>query len=269
MGLLSELKQDIKKSGSSKGKMLFFPEGEKVRVRFLNDVDDGFKIPFHDSFAMGINVPCQTIYDRECEYCEDEELRHRDLYAWSVYVIEQNEVKILLSAANAFSPLPALVGMYEEYGTLTDRDYIITKTGKGTSQSYSVVPSDKSKFRNKKAKPFSEAKLLELIDKAFPADNDDEDEEEKPKKKKDKAKNKKKPSKKEEEYDEDDFEEDEEDEDEELDYNDLNAKELYKLCIEREIDVKPKKKKEYYIEKLEAADNAEYEEDEEDEEEGW
>ena len=38
----------------------------------------------------------------------------------------------------------------------------------------------------------------------------------------------------------------------EIPYNQMQAKELYDICISKGIEVEPKKKKEYYLEKLEA-----------------
>jgi hypothetical protein len=235
-------------------------------------MEDGMKVLFHDSFEQGINVPCQELFGRTCKHCENDELRHRDKYAWCVYDQEAKEVKILMEAVNNCSPIPALIGMFETYETLIDRDYVLTKNGSGTTATFSVVPMDKAKFRNDKAKPFSENKMLELLDKAFPDDtsSDDDEEDEKPKKKakakKEEAapkKGKKKPEPEEEDEDEDDADE------ATTNYEDLSAKELYKLCKDREIKVKPKMDEEYYIEKLEEFDEAHSDEDDEDGEEEW
>lgn len=253
-GLLKDIKAAVKNSGSNKGKIVYFKSDTKVRIRFLSDVEDGIKVEFHDSFALGINVPCQEIYGRDCMYCGDEELRTRDMYAWPVYDYDANEVKIMLAAVNNCSPVPALVGMYESYGTLMDRDYVITRSGSGTNTTYSVVPMDKAVFKNKKAKPLTQKQMLEIIDKAYPAEQSDE-------------KGKKPKKKIEASQDWDD--EDEDEDNEEVNYFEMEVKELYKLCKERDIEAKPKMKAKYYIELLEAADNAEYDEDEEDEEDEW
>ena len=156
MGLVDDIKNQVKKSGTNKGKFLYFKSGTKVRVRFLDDMDEGHKVRFHDSYAAGINVPCQEEFGHECPYCDDDELRTRDQYAWSVWDYDAKEVKILMAPVNQCSPVPALVSMYEAYGTLCDRDYVITKSGQQQSTTFSVVPMDKAKFRNDKAKPLSE-----------------------------------------------------------------------------------------------------------------
>lgn len=268
---LNNLKNEIKKSGTSKGKFLYFKEDSKIRVRFLTDMEEGLEITFHDSFQLGVNVPCQEEFGRDCEYCENEDLRTRKMYVWSVYDYESKEVKLLMAAVNNCSPVPALASLYESYGTLTDRDYEIKRVGKGQNTTYSVIPLDKMKFRNAKVKPLSEQAVLKCIDKAYPADNSEdlEDEEDTPKNKKKGNKTKentKTKTKKEEDYD------DEEETDLENDYESMNAKELYKLCVEREIDCKPKKTKEYYIDLLEEYDEEnsnDWDDDEDDEDDDW
>ena len=232
---LSDIKSEISKSGTSKGKFMFFKEDSKARVRFLTDMEDGLEIKFHDSFALGVNVPCQEEFGRICEYCEDENLRTRKMYLWSVYDYESKEVKLLMAAVNNCSPVPALASLYETYGTLLDRDYEIKRIGKGQNTTYSVIPLDKAKFRNNKVKPLSDSAILKYIDKAYPSDNNE------------------------------DFDE----EDETNDYESMKPQELYKLCKERDIDCKPKKSKEYYIDLLEEADEENDSDDWDEEEDDW
>ena len=262
MGLLSEIKKDAKKSGQNKGKFIYFREGQKQRIRFLQDMDDGLQITFHDSFEQSINVPCQEHFDRDCPYCNDDTVRTRSQYVWSVWNYETNEVQLFMFPVNNCSPLPALVAMYETYGTLTDRDYVISVTGKQQNKTFSVVPMDKVKFRNTKAKPYSESQVLKMLDKAFPCDVDTDEEEDDedytPKNKKKKQRPAKTSTKKDvdEDYEDDDYDEDmsEEDDTDDVDYESMSVKELYKLCKSRGIDVAPKKSQKYYIKQLEEYD---------------
>ena len=278
MGLLDNIKKDAKKSGQSKGKFIYFREGQKQRIRFLQDMDEGQEIVWHDSYEQGINVPCQEHFGKNCPYCEDDSLRTRSQYAWSVWNYETNEVQVFMFPVNNCSPLPALVALYETYGTLTDRDYVISVSGKQQNKSFSVVPMDKAKFRNQKAKPFSEQALLKMIDKAWPAeDNDDEDDEdEAPKKKRGPKKSggktkTKKSYDEDEDEDEDDYsDEDFDDEEDEDEYEDLSPKELFNLCKKRKLDAAPKKSAKYYINILREADKAEDDwGDDDDEEDDW
>ena len=260
MGLLDNIKNEAKKSGQSKGKFIYFREGEKKRIRFLNDMEDGMEIPFHDSFTKGVNVPCQELFGRDCSYCEDDEPRTRNLYAWSVYDYESKEVKILMQAVNNCTAIPAIMALYENYGTLLERDLVISRTGKGQATTYIVVPMDKNEFRNDKVKPLSEKAILKYLDQAYPADDSsEEDEYEQPKKKK--------PSTKKSE----DWDDDEEEDCDDIDYSEMSARELYDLCKERELECKPKKPAKYYINLLEEDDKAHSDWDDEDDEdeEDW
>lgn len=257
MSLIDDIKRDVQKAGSNKGKIIYFREGVKTRIRFLQDMDEGMRITFHDSFALGINVPCQETFGRSCKYCDMEGLRTREQYCWSVYDYEAKEVKLLLAPVNNCSPIPMLVSLYDTYGTITDRDYVITVTGKQQNKTFSVIPMDKNKFRNDKAKALSNSKTLSIIDKAFPAGND-EDEDDVPIKKSGKSSSKKKVVK-------------DEDEDDEtvIDYDEMTEKELYKMCKERDIECKPKKTKKYYINLLEEYDSVKEDWEDEDDEEDW
>lgn len=276
MSLIDKIKADVKKGGQNKRKFTYFKEGQKQRIRFLQDMDEGMEIPFHDSYELGINVPCQELFDRECPYCDDESLRTRNQYVWSVYNYEAKEVQLFMYAVNNCTPIPALMAMYENYGTLTDRDYVISVTGKAQNKTYSVVPMDKVKFRNAKAKPYSNKAVLQMIDKAYPCEEtEDEEEDEAPKRKKKKAT--KKPVKKvveepEEENDYDSEEEWDEAEESENDYSSMTPLKLYKLCKEREIEAEKKKPAKYYINLLEEYDSAQEEwgeEEDEDSEDEW
>lgn len=221
--LIAKIKADAKKSGGSKKKFFYVRENEKHRVRFLQEFDTGEIATFHDSFSEGVNVPCQKLFGRECDYCENDTLRTRDLYAWSVWDYDAAEVQILMYAVNNCSPLPALTDMYETYGTIMDRDYVISVHGKQKDKTFSVVPMDKVKFRNAKAKPFSHEKFLSLLDKAWPDSNAVGEED---------------------------------DAESGNDYSGLKPSELYKLCANRDIECEKKKPANYYVGLLQEDDKA-------------
>lgn len=274
MGLLDKIKSDAKKSGQNKSKFIYFREGQKQRIRFLQDMDEGMEVTFHDSFEQGINVPCQELFGRECPYCDDDSLRTRSQYCWSVWNYETSEVQLFMFAVNNCSPVPALVSMYEAYGTLLDRDYVISVSGKQQNKTFSVVPMDKVKFRNTKAKPYSKKATLQFIDKAWPCDENtdmsDEDEDDVPVKRANKKAGKLKTKREvyEEDEDVDDYDEDVADEEEDVeDYESMSAKELFNLCKKRKIDAMPRKSQKYYIKLLEDYDEAQ--DDWGDEEDEW
>lgn len=262
MSLLDKIKQDAQKSGGSKQKFFYVKDGDKRRVRFLQDMDEGREITFHDSYEANINIPCREIFGKKCPYCEEEGLRTRVQYAWCVWDYDANEVRILMYPMNNCTPIGQIAAMYETYGTLLDRDFIVQRTGKQQNTTYTIIPMDKNKFRNEKAKPFSEKAFLELLDKAFPDEHANLYEDEPSKKMKKKSKTTK--------------DEDEEKElpwgetDVDVDYDKMSAKELYKLCEDKGIEAEPKKSKDYYIELLNDSDDSKDDEewDDEDEDEG-
>ena len=60
------------------------------------------------------------------------------------------------------------------------------------------------------------------------------------------------------------------DEEEGQDYESMTAKELFQLCKDRDIECKPKKTKEYYIDLLEEADDEDSDDwDDEDSDDDW
>lgn len=247
-GLLDKIKQDAQKSGGSKSKFFYVKDGDKRRIRFLQDMEDGFEVTFHDSFEANINIPCRELFGKKCPYCEEEGLRTRIQYAWSVWDYDSNEVKVFMFPMNNCTPIGQVAAMYETYGTLKERDFIVQRTGKQQNTNYTLIPMDKNSFKNEKAKPFSKKAFLELLDKAYPDEHADLYEDEPSTKK---MKKKSKPVEK---------EEDEEKElpwgetDIDINYDNMSAKELYKLCEKREIEAEPKNPKDYYIELLEEYD---------------
>lgn len=197
--LISEMKERIAKSGTSKRDVLYFAPDSQKRVRFLQELDTGHNIQFHNDYNAGIFCLCQDMENHEdCKMCE-EGIAINDYFAWSVFDYDSNEVKILNFKPTGVSPIPALIEMFEEFGTIMDRDYKIKKVGKGTGGSFVVTPMDKSRFRAN-AKPYSKKELLKIMEAAFPVDkdtdskakDDDEDEEDEVPVKKSKAKKGKK-----------------------------------------------------------------------------
>lgn len=210
--LVDVMKERISNSGKSKGSIFYVKKDGKIRVRFLQDMEEGMMVTFHDKWKE-FNHPCLSYYGKECPNCKNSEARTSENYIWSVYNYETKQVELFIYKANKCSPIPSLISMYESYGTICDRDYVIQKHGEGTDTNYSVVPMDKKAFKGEH-EAFEKKKVYAMLLKAFPcedldADDVDDDEEEPPKKAKKSAK------KPEPEPEEDDEEEDEDDEDEE------------------------------------------------------
>lgn len=189
MGLIDSMKERIKNSGVNKKEVFYIAADSKRRIRFLQELDSGYEFKFHSHWNKGINALCAETYGKPCPYCNDsdEEMKEITNYAFSVFDYDSNDVKILLYKATGLTPLPAFIDFFDEYGTIMDRDYTIKKSGKGMSGNITVLPGERTTFRNAKAKPYTKNQIVKILQKAFPINEDDyeiddDEEEEKPKK---------------------------------------------------------------------------------------
>lgn len=198
MSLIEKMKERIKNSGTSRKEVFYVAADAKKRIRFLQELDDGYEFKFHTHWNRGVNALCAEVYGGDCPYCADtdEEMKEYTQYAWSVWDYDDNAVRILIYKATGISPVPQLIEFAEEYGTICDRDYTIKKIGKGISGNITVIPSEITKFRNNKAKPFTYKQVVKLLKEAFPInqedlDNDNSDDEDEDRSKKNKKADKK------------------------------------------------------------------------------
>lgn len=176
--LIKNMKEAIAKSGSSKKEILYFPADSVHRVRFLIELEDGYQFQFHSDFNTNVNALCTDPEEHEdCPYCKDE-IKLVDHFIWPVWDYDSNSVRLLNFKASGVSPVPAFIEMYEEFGTIMDRDYKIKKVGKGMGGSYVVTPMDKEKFTNKKAKVPNQKQIEQILLKAYNTDSDDKDSDE-------------------------------------------------------------------------------------------
>jgi hypothetical protein len=172
MSMLDKIKKKISDASKTVTDEFYVGQDKKARVRFLTDLEDAMEVLWHDKFEDSINVPCLKHYKLDCPYCKasDKKIRTRQVFAWTIYNYELDKVQIFKFPANNFTPVPSLVAMYESYGTLLDRDYVISRTGTGFEISYHVVPMDKTKFK-KSVKPFSKEQIMKKWRKKYNVDD--------------------------------------------------------------------------------------------------
>lgn len=163
--MLNKIKSKIAKSGGAQSKIFYIKADTKKRIRFLTEMEEPIELLFHDSFEEGINTPCLKHFGKQCPHCGDQDMRHRELFGWAVYDYDDSEVKIILWAANNFSPLPQALDYYEEYGTIRDRDYLLKRSGSGLNTTYTLMPKAKKKFKKKVDTP-NETEMMKIIGKA-------------------------------------------------------------------------------------------------------
>lgn len=190
MGILSDIKKAVETSGKARKGMWFVKEGNRRRVRFLQDFEKATTIPWHQLFKDGtyqVNTPCLELYGKVCPFCENSDLKNAPMYAWTVWDYEAKERQVFMFKVSRASPIPHLVEVYETKGTLLGRDLLVAKKGQKQDTVYIVSTEDPSKSEIS-AKPFKHDELIKLIWDANgtgslkkdyeDADEEEEDEEE-------------------------------------------------------------------------------------------
>lgn len=193
--LIKAMKEKIAKSGASKKDILYFGKDSVKRIRFLQELDAGFQFQFHNDWSASIFELCKDPEDHEnCKLCEDG-ITIQDNFIWSVWDYDSSSVKLIQFKATGVTPVPAFIEMYEEFGTIMDRDYKVKKVGSGQGGSFVVTPLDKERFKNSKAKPYSYKQVKEILEKAWVSKDLDDEEEEDEDEEENTSKSKKKSSK--------------------------------------------------------------------------
>lgn len=229
------MQKQIESSSQSKGQQFFVKKGEKRRLRFLADFNDAEVVTFHNNWEKRIEKPCLKHYDKKCPLCKDDSMKTYEMYAWPVWDYDANKVKIFLYKCTAFSPIPSIISIFEDYDSIMGRDIIIKRINLGDNTRYEANALDKSKFKFKKNVkgeiPDEEeffkllAEMYELFEDDYDGDDDDEDEDD--------------------DYDEDDDDDDEmslQEQLEDMDFDDLKSVAIeLKIKVKKSHREKPKK----------------------------
>ena len=145
---------------------VFFKPDMSKRVRFLQELEDGYEFHFHSDFNSKVYELCLDPEDHEdCPLCK-QEIPYKEEFCWTVWDYDANETRILKTRMTSASFGPSLIEMFEEFGTIMDRDYKIKKIGKGTGSSYVVTPLDRSQFRGK-AHVYTKKEMEDIFKKAY------------------------------------------------------------------------------------------------------
>ncbi len=241
--MLELIKNKIANSGKGFGDVFGLSDGKKAKIRFLSDFEDAVQVNLHDKWQEVRPTICFKYLGKKCEYCERDDIRTRENYVWSVYDYEQKKVLLFMYAATENTPIPGMISAYETYGTLCDRDYVITRKGSGKDTTYTVMPLDKSKFKNSKAKPFDEDEIYKKLFEMANTDLDDLEDLDDDDLKDDDIDDEDIDEDDDEEYDDDNDSDDEDDEDDDDEEEDDNEEEIHvKKKAKKDKDVKVGKK---------------------------
>src|SRR5690606_32114553 len=161
--VIALMKKRIKRTGEGKQDLFYVKADAKRRIRFLKDAEDALKIVIHDKYGE-YNTPCLEYFGKSCPYCDRDDGRTRDNFAWPVYDYEDKRQKLFIYKANENTPIPHIIAMYETYGTILDRDYVVQRNGSGLDTSYTLIPMEKGKFKlEKKVKPWTKEEIFKSL----------------------------------------------------------------------------------------------------------
>lgn len=168
--IIERMKKQVERTGSSRSKIFYIKSEEKKRVRFLAEMDEAYEVNWHNEpwkndGSRAVDSPCRKHFGEDCPYCDREDFTHSVKYVLPVYNYESNALQLMAyKYTNQYSPYPQLLDSYDTFNTITDKDFVIKKTGKALDTNYSAIGMEKNPFQQ-------EAKLKKEIAKIRDVDN--------------------------------------------------------------------------------------------------
>lgn len=167
--MFAKIKASIARSSQGQKGVFYVKDGEKKKVRFLQDFEEGIQIIWHSKWVgdkAELDTPCLLFWGKECPFCGAAEVKTSEKYAWQVYDYDAKTIRIFCYKANNFSPIPQLAEIAQTFNTLLNRDLQVSRMGSSAKTSYSVITLDPTRFRFD-AKPLSKKKFMALLADAF------------------------------------------------------------------------------------------------------
>lgn len=143
--IIDQMKQEVARTSNNRQKIFYVKADSRRRIRFLSEFDEAVSYKWHEDWNTSVNTPCREIFGEVCPYC-DKDMKHPKKFVLPVYDYDTNSIQLMCEKFNNFSPYPAMLECFETYGTIKDRDYVISVVGKRTDKKVSVVPMDKNPF---------------------------------------------------------------------------------------------------------------------------
>lgn len=177
-GILSgaaAIKDAIEKGPKGVSRFLKLADGESVTIRFLQELDEsgknfdadrGLAVGFYEHMKPETyeSFRCTMEQEGRCAGCErapaDKRLRARGRLLINVLVRNKDgadEAKVFGTSLSSKGLAPTLVEYADDYGSLCDRDYKLTRRGEGINTTYTLVPREVTPFGK-------DEKSVDLID---------------------------------------------------------------------------------------------------------
>jgi len=169
------IKEAIEKGPKGTSRFLKLADGESVTLRFLQELDEtgknyeegrGLAVGFYEHLHPETFASFKCTMDDEgrCAGCErvpsNKRLRARGRLLINVLIRNKNggdEVRIFGTSLSSRGLAPTLVEFADDYGSLCDRDYKLTRRGESINTTYTLLPREVTPLSK-------EEKSVELID---------------------------------------------------------------------------------------------------------
>lgn len=169
MGSIKALKDSLKKG--SAGFIKYVPKNGSLTVRFLEEPENWVNYIEHYDSTLRKSYPCNG--EAACPGCVSDERKSSRYLANAVDTSNDRVIPLQMPKELA----NRLVVRYEKNGTITDRDYELSRTGEGLDTVYDL---DAEPPTNRKLTKYKPLDLLKTLDDSFQAvfgegDEDDDD----------------------------------------------------------------------------------------------
>lgn len=172
-GSVSRLKGMIKKGSVSGGITRFKPDSE-MNVRFLDEPDKWVRYTEHYDKTLGYFV---CVDDGSCIGCL-EGVRGTSKFIVNAVDMDSKEVIALVLPYSVADEFAKRLDKKSFGGTLTNRTWIISRTGSGINDTSYSLDYEEPKKRDMSG--YDRLDLMELLEATIPTDDDDDDDDDRP-----------------------------------------------------------------------------------------
>lgn len=170
-GSLKNLKKSLAKGGG-KGFIKYIPKNGSMNVRFIQEPEEWVNYLEHYDTTLRKSYPCSG--EQGCPGCRSQERKSSRYLANAVDLDDNNRVISLQMPKDLAN---RLVVKYEKWGSITDRDIELSRSGEGLDTVYDLDAAVPDRKRIDKYKPIDLLKVLEdSYNNVFGPDDDEDDE---------------------------------------------------------------------------------------------
>ena len=155
-GSLKNLKQTLAKGGGSGAFIKYIPRNGVMNVRFITEPEEWHHYVEHFDQVARRSFPCNG--ELSCPGCKSD-ARKSSRYLANAVDLDDNKRVIPLQMPKDLAN--RLVVKYEKWGTITDRDLELSRSGEGLDTVYDLDASAPSRMNLKPYEPHNLEKVLE------------------------------------------------------------------------------------------------------------